>query len=652
MNKKLIIPLLGLLGAVILAAPNSNDRQLDPTIAYGDYVISESGTASDPIIVWGNGAKLRCVLITGSYIVWQDTIVEGCNDHVIRVTGGKFVTVKDNIIRNGVLDNYGSGRCNPKNTSGGWASAIKGSLGTEDLTVTGNTVYQNCGEGIALTRVARGLVENNTVYDNYSVGIYIDNSYGVTVRGNRIYSTGLTAYYRNGFPAQGILLGVENYGAWGFQFHDNLIENNTLSNVGGIRYYSQLAGTPANVTVRNNVFANVPAPVVSLPTWANVSSNSTATPTPQATIVTNSAELTQAMANAKSGQVIQMRGGTYAAPATGWQFTNSGVTLMNYPGEVVTLSSKSKVSGNYIIKCLLSSPAANDVKIIGSDVGGSKGIIMTGEALGISPAIVAYQCDNWEVSGVEFRDVGYAIFQRKVNNGNTSADGWYVHDNLVSDYFRESGMQFNGNRNRIENNRIIKQTGNSSTTYGCQILNLLGNNNVVRGNYLERVNQSVRCIGIFFEWDLADSNLIENNIIKGVQNGISFFGGDNNIIRGNTLSGVDAAFVVRSWADSVTAYPCNFSDFMPLESDTASPDWQYMYPHDCRSKGNRFENNSVSGFSRVSVIDLPEPSNVFSTPTPSPTVTPTITPTKTPTPVPTFCETAVSEHFWFMGCSK
>jgi len=391
-----------------------------------------------------------------------------------------------------------------------------------------------------------------------------------------------------------------------------------------------------------------------------------ASPSGSGTACTEAFPCTLTEAIRQGGEII-MRGGTYAAPTTGWQF---GVTssLENYPGEIVTLTAKSKSSGNYIFKCLQISPLVDDVKIIGSDVGGSKGIIMTGEFLGIAPAIVAYQCNDWEIAGVEFRDVGYAIFQRKVNNGNTSADGWYVHDNLVSDYYRESGMQFNGNGNLIENNRIIKKTGNSSTTYGCQLLNLLGNNNVVRGNYLERVDQTVRCIGIFFEWDLADANLIENNTIKGVPNGISFFGGDNNIIRGNTISGVDTAFVIRSWSDAVTAYPCNFSSFMPLESDTDNPDWQYMYPHDCMSKGNRFENNITSGFSRLSVIDLPEGSNVFvtgvpasqtmtetiiktatstSTKTPAPTITSTLTatatltstPTQTPTPTMTFTPT-------------
>lgn len=357
---------------------------------------------------------------------------------------------------------------------------------------------------------------------------------------------------------------------------------------------------------------------------------------PHAQIITvdTASELTAAISTAQAGDVIQLRGGTYAAPATGWQFANSSVTLINYPGEQAVLFQPAMdKSGNYIIKCLQSSPAVDGNKIIGSDVGGQKGIVMQGNTGAISPAILAYKCDDWEVAGIEFRGVGYGIFTRKVDNGKTSADGWYVHDNFVSDYFRESGMQFNGNGNRIENNVIVKATSQYTSTYGCQLLNLLGNNNIVRGNHLERVSQSVRCIGVFFEWDLSDANLIENNSIVGVVNGVSFFGGDNNTVRNNVLTGTDTAFVIRSWAEGTTAYPCNFSSFMPLESDTDNPDWGYMYPHDCRSKSNRFENNAVSGFANFSAVNLPEPSNVFvtTTVTPDPTDTATMTLTASPT---------------------
>ena len=100
------------------------------------------------------------------------------------------------------------------------------------------------------------------------------------------------------------------------------------------------------------------------------------------------------------------------------------------------------------------------------------------------------------------------------------------------------------------------------------------------------------------------------------------------------MSGTDTAFIIRSWADGTTAYPCNFSDFMPVESDVNNPDWQYMYPFDCRSKNNRFENNTVSGFNTFSAIEIPEASNVFTTgPALSPTPSPPILPSPSPSPL-------------------
>lgn len=63
-----------------------------------------------------------------------------------------------------------------------------------------------------------------------------------------------------------------------------------------------------------------------------------ATPTATRSIIVSTASaLAQAMSSAVAGEVIQLRGGTYNVPATGWQFTNGGVTLSNYPGEQAIL---------------------------------------------------------------------------------------------------------------------------------------------------------------------------------------------------------------------------------------------------------------------------------------------------------------------------
>ncbi len=70
-------------------------------------------------------------------------------------------------------------------------------------------------------------------------------------------------------------------------------------------------------------------------------------------------------------------------------------------------------------------------------------------------------------------------------------------------------MQFNGDNNRIENNEIYKVTGREDTPYGCVLLNITGDHNTIRGNILNGDGSEAYCVGIRFEWDLADANLVE-----------------------------------------------------------------------------------------------------------------------------------------------
>lgn len=368
----------------------------------------------------------------------------------------------------------------------------------------------------------------------------------------------------------------------------------------------------------------------------------------------------KALATLKAGDTLLLRGGQYDAITAGWYLANSGtasqpITITNYPGEQVILKAPAAtVSGNYVIKCTPNSgvtPKADYVRIIGTDVSprslpngttSQKGIVMMGVVGAIAPAVMAIDCDFWEVAGVDFVDVAYGIFTRKINHGLNSSDNWNVHNNRVYGYYRESGMQFNGNYNRIENNEIYKVNNRLDTPYGCQLLNLLGNNNVVRGNTLSRLGSTSRCIGILLEWDLSDANLIENNTISEVPNGISFLGGDGNTIRNNRLSGTDTAFVIHSYADTVKDYPCNFTEIAPYDS-AEYVDRGYYYPHDCRSKNNIITGNETSGFTtQIRMSPLQEDSNIFSPSGATQTAVPTATQTQTPSPVATATSTEFS----------
>ena len=161
-------------------------------------------------------------------------------------------------------------------------------------------------------------------------------------------------------------------------------------------------------------------------------------------------------------------------------------------------------------------------------------------------------------------------------------------------------MQFNGNNNLIENNEIYKITDINNTPYGCQMLNLLGNNNIVRGNTLSRLGSSSQCLGILLEWDLADENVIEQNTISDTgwdgKGALTIAGGDNNIIRNNTIhSASNRWYFIYPNNDGFTGWPCNEEtealSILP-SNDPAAPDYVYFYePRNCLSEGNQVYDN-------------------------------------------------------------
>lgn len=233
--------------------------------------LSKSGTASASISVIGDRAILNMqgtnpngVNVSGSYVYVSGLEVIGATDFGILVTG-KYVTIENNIVHDDVTRN-GVGTCG---LSTSWGSAVKVKVGGENITIRNNTVYNNCGEGIAVTRGLTALVENNTVYDNFGVNIYVDNSPFVTVRNNVSYCTG--THLRNGNRATGIALGEESYSGWGAQLHDVLIVNNTITecSTGVAAYESNVGGILANVTISTNKIPSGEKRGISIQTLTN-----------------------------------------------------------------------------------------------------------------------------------------------------------------------------------------------------------------------------------------------------------------------------------------------------------------------------------------------------------------------------------------------
>jgi parallel beta-helix repeat protein len=334
-----------------------------------------------------------------------------------------------------------------------------------------------------------------------------------------------------------------------------------------------------------------------------------------------------------AGNTIYVRGGQYDGIKNGWVFNNSGtqshpITLANYPGEQVVLKiTTSSYNDRNIFFCSIDpknplswqTPKADYIRIIGTDViphllsdgvESKKGIVIQGQVGEQSVGIDAGGCSYWEVAGVDFVETASGIYTYK-NNWQSmeehSTDYWYVHDNRVYSYYRESGMQFNGDNNVIENNEIYKVSDELDTPYGCQLVNILGDHNTLRGNTLSRFGSTARCIGILFEWDLADENIVEQNRIYDVIAGISFQGGDNNTVRNNiiispvTPEPYMAGIQIMSYDDNVTGWPCNETTTADAQAilpanDPGHPDYRYYYnPRNCHSYGNQVDNNTIHG---------------------------------------------------------
>jgi parallel beta-helix repeat protein len=218
--------------------------------------IAKSGTATAPINVLGNvavlnlgGAQQNGIVVSGSYVNLSGFTVTGAKSHGVLIVG-KHIKFENSSIYKNVLDN-GSGTCT--GTGGSWGSALKLMIGAEDVILRGNQVYENCGEGIGITRAMNVLAEKNTVRDNYSVNIYIDNSPYVTVQNNTVSCTGI--YLRNGRRATGIALGEEAYTGWGAQRHDDKVLNNSVKDCydGIYAWISEISGGKLiNATISGN----------------------------------------------------------------------------------------------------------------------------------------------------------------------------------------------------------------------------------------------------------------------------------------------------------------------------------------------------------------------------------------------------------------
>lgn len=225
-------------------------------------------TITKAVAVFGNGSPINSSTVNGITITSDNVTVSGfevANSRDFGIfTDKKNFIIENNIVYNTVKNNN-STATTCKNPASGWGSAIKVKVGGQNGVIRNNTVYENCGEGIAVTRGVNVLVEGNRVYDNYSVNIYVDNSQDVTVRNNISYCTG--KYQRNGANANAYSLGEEFYSGWGYRLENIQVLNNSGRDCKRGIYVAESASSSSvynNITISNNDFSSGQVRAISL----------------------------------------------------------------------------------------------------------------------------------------------------------------------------------------------------------------------------------------------------------------------------------------------------------------------------------------------------------------------------------------------------
>lgn len=175
---------------------------------------------------------------------------------------GREIRIEDNHFHDVALANI----YNIHYPAGGWPSCT-GTMPnhlnltnpwTDDVVIRANRIYNCWGEGINVWYATNVIVEDNSIENVWNAGIYADNAYNIRIARNYIRTFEST----HGDVGKGILMGMEDYSAWGLpkmHIHEVLIENNVVLAGIGISWWAAttLNSTYESLHIRHNSIAGI-----------------------------------------------------------------------------------------------------------------------------------------------------------------------------------------------------------------------------------------------------------------------------------------------------------------------------------------------------------------------------------------------------------
>jgi hypothetical protein len=237
----------------------------NPTIftAYNDEeVIIDGGGISIPdgsglIRVRDNDVHLMGLIVQNTNHVGISAAADAYNlliSHCVvrEIQGGGIGAFGDNTIIENVTA-YNCAMSNEGGTSSPWGQGITIRTSNTDVSLNGG-VIRNCvvhdvwGEGVSMSGIAGGTIEDCTIYNTYSVALYVRNSQNCVLQRNYVYMAK--------DMAGGQSRGIAHWNEAGMEWFPNL-DNQIINNiVFGCRRNFQTASTTTGLLVANNTFVN------------------------------------------------------------------------------------------------------------------------------------------------------------------------------------------------------------------------------------------------------------------------------------------------------------------------------------------------------------------------------------------------------------
>jgi MYXO-CTERM domain-containing protein len=199
---------------------------------------------------------------SGVYLSGKNNTLVSCTIHDNQQLGIYFFSTTGGLASKNKI--YQNVLMNKAHTASAWENGV-GLYKASGVIIEGNTIYNNHGEGLAISLGKDNVARGNTLYDNLHDNLLINNTQTARVEGNMVYATKGSGFEVAGKRPNGIVIGDTDYGS-GSTASGNQVLNNIVtgcdSNLIWFNTKAAGSGLKSGVIAHNTLVQAVSAAIV------------------------------------------------------------------------------------------------------------------------------------------------------------------------------------------------------------------------------------------------------------------------------------------------------------------------------------------------------------------------------------------------------